>query len=168
MREYQRQMVASFNESGVNTPRQVDIGLAKARAQSAPFLPSPGQFCEWCKPDAKDYGLPSIDQAFQEARKEAYHSQDSRKWSHPAVYKAAHDIGFFQLKSVQDDKIPQLRDLKMRFGEIYQGYIDKVIAGERFDYPESKRLELKKPIFLTKGAPQAESALSNMRGMFNE
>jgi hypothetical protein len=44
-----RQWVAAFAENGIHSKQQLSAGMKHARASGSPFLPSPGQFIEWCK-----------------------------------------------------------------------------------------------------------------------
>ena len=40
----------AFQESRISTDIQINRGLAMARKDTNPFLPSSGQFIDWCKP----------------------------------------------------------------------------------------------------------------------
>ena len=40
----------AFQESRISTDIQINRGLAMARKDTNPFLPSVGQFIDWCKP----------------------------------------------------------------------------------------------------------------------
>lgn len=44
-----RQWIAAFAENGINSKQQLSSGMREARASGSPFLPSPGQFIEWCR-----------------------------------------------------------------------------------------------------------------------
>lgn len=44
-----RQWIVAFAENGIQSKQQLSAGMKQARASSSPFLPSPGQFIEWCK-----------------------------------------------------------------------------------------------------------------------
>jgi len=44
-----REWLIGFVESNIKTDKQINRGLKLARADKNPFLPSIGQFIEWCK-----------------------------------------------------------------------------------------------------------------------
>lgn len=142
--------------------------MAKARATREPWLPSPGQFCEWCQISAEDLGLPSVEKAFNEARVELHKHPTYRKWSHQAVYFAASAVGVFDLKSLED-KSSSYREVKARFAAEYASIVEKVKAGEIMEVPEGRRIEKQKPAFDTPAAITAgATAISNILGAFDE
>ncbi|HHR6217446.1 TPA: replication protein P [Providencia alcalifaciens] len=63
--EFKRQWTIAFIENGIRTLEQINIGMKIARQQTSPFLPSPGQFVQWCKQgDYTALGLPTDDELF--------------------------------------------------------------------------------------------------------
>lgn len=57
--DFRRQWLLAFAENGITTIAQVDAGMRVARRQDRPFMPSPGQFVNWCKEgDLHQAGLP--------------------------------------------------------------------------------------------------------------
>ncbi|MDH2379192.1 replication protein P [Providencia rettgeri] len=63
--EFKRQWTIAFIENGIRTLDQINIGMKIARQQTNPFLPSPGQFVQWCKQgDYTALGLPTDDDLF--------------------------------------------------------------------------------------------------------
>ncbi|HFD6683762.1 TPA: replication protein P [Providencia alcalifaciens] len=63
--EFKRQWTIAFIENGIRTLEQINIGMKIARQQTNPFLPSPGQFVQWCKQgDYTVLGLPTDDELF--------------------------------------------------------------------------------------------------------
>ncbi|EJD6367704.1 DNA replication protein [Providencia rettgeri] len=63
--EFKRQWTIAFIENGIRTLEQINIGMKIARKQTNPFLPSPGQFVQWCKQgDYTALGLPTDDELF--------------------------------------------------------------------------------------------------------
>ncbi|HHR5809885.1 TPA: replication protein P [Providencia alcalifaciens] len=63
--EFKRQWTIAFIENGIRTLEQINIGMKIARRQTNPFLPSPGQFVQWCKQgDYTALGLPTDDELF--------------------------------------------------------------------------------------------------------
>ena len=142
-------------------------GLSKARANNKPFLPAPGEFCEWCKPSPIDVGLPSCEEAFRHAREECGKHADIRNWKHDAVYSAARSVGFFDLKTTGDND-KTFSSLRKRFFNTYELIVERVINGE--DVCDSI-VKLPKPEKYTKTSKieaAAEDALSSLRSMFDE
>jgi hypothetical protein len=91
-------------ENNINTMTKLQIGLKKARALGRPWIPSIGEFIEWCKPTLKDYGLPEPNDAFREACRNGYDLKynSNPSWSHQAVFHAASETGFFDLEKNKD------------------------------------------------------------------
>lgn len=77
------------------TPEQLATGLRRVNRHTGFFnLPA---FIDLCtRVDFQEIGLPSTEQAFQEACKNA-HSLANATWSHPAVYHAGADVGWFEM-----------------------------------------------------------------------
>ena len=92
-------------ENNINTMTKLQIGLKKARALGSPWVPSIGEFIEWCKPTLKDYGLPEAFEAYREACRNAHEVKYGceTKWSHQAVYDAASRTGMFELEKKQKE-----------------------------------------------------------------
>lgn len=112
-------------ENGVTNPQQVAMGVRKARKSSSPYFPSVGQFIEWCNPSFEDFGLPDEREAFEEACKNS-HSITRAQWSHPVVYLAGRETGFFSLKSRTEAQT--YPSFKVR----YKRLCERVLKGEDF------------------------------------
>lgn len=90
--ELRRQWVRAFRENGIRTIAQINAGMALARQQEKPFLPSPGQFITWCKEGAlKQAGLPDdeglVTMVLVYARKRSqYQTAESYPWPSHAAY----------------------------------------------------------------------------------
>ncbi|NUF50493.1 replication protein P [Gilliamella sp. ESL0250] len=96
---FKKQWLLSFAENGITTLRQFEIGMKKARQQSTPFVPSPGQFISWCKEgEASDIGLPTVAQVMREFNKYSaeigFSCQTAEQfpWSHPVMYWIVTDL----------------------------------------------------------------------------
>jgi hypothetical protein len=123
-------------ENGITSDLQIDAGLAKARAHNSPFLPSIGQFVEWCKSAAHDMaGLPSESDALQALIKEIARPKEMRQWAnyHPSVF-----LAYTQRQSY-DWKNYSYRDLKQAFSETWGDIKKMALSG--FDF----NLNLPKP-----------------------
>ncbi len=49
---WKKQWTIAFAENGIRTIAQVEQGIKRARLDTNPFMPSAGQFIEWCNPSA--------------------------------------------------------------------------------------------------------------------
>lgn len=120
------------------TPELVADGFRRVvrdkRFQTYP--PNPIEFRAACYPSYEELGLPPIDVAFREATNNAGRSPEWRKWTHPAIYQAACEAGFSNLKTSEE------REAKTMFNTAYESVVKRVMAGEVLQIPE--RLE-KKP-----------------------
>lgn len=90
MDEIRRQLVLAFMENGITSMAQVDAGMRVARKQVRPFLPSPGQFVEWCKQSGGALGI-TVDRVIAEYwdwrnRSFEFSSSEQFPWSQPVMY----------------------------------------------------------------------------------
>jgi len=96
-----RQWFQAFIEAGICSQGQIDFGMTQVRKQSGDFIPSPGQFIEWCKPTPEMLGLPSLAVAHREACRNAHPGMAGQgKWSHDAVWHTAKECGFESLNKL--------------------------------------------------------------------
>lgn len=155
-------------EQGVHSVEMMQRGLVKARAKGSQWIPSPGEFCAWCKPCAEDYGLPSSELAFIEARNESAKAAEFRKWSHEVVRLAAGATGYHDLKTLIDTSA-RYREIKKMFCEQYDALVHRVMNGETFTVPASHRIEHVEPDYSDpKHNAEGEKVMGRLMGMFNE
>lgn len=121
-------------EAKITSDRQLQWGLAKARRSESAFWPSIGQFIKWCQPDPEDFGLPSPEQAFREASRNSHPVAANSRWSHPAVYVAARELGAFELSNLPRDKSWPI------FERAYSIVVQRVLNGENLDNQIPKAL----------------------------
>lgn len=123
-RASKRQWFQAFLEEGVCTQGQIDFGMTQVRKQPGDFIPSPGQFIEWCKPTPEMLGLPPLAAAHREACRNAHPGMAGQgKWSHDAVWHAAKECGFESL-----NKLDTTLSLKL-FERNYTITIRRLLAG---------------------------------------
>lgn len=93
----------AFVETNVNSMKHLQVGLKKARHHPRSWVPTVGEFIEWCKPTMQDYGLPEPQMAFREACKNGYDLKYNAHvtWSHPAVYHAGCETGWFEIEKLE-------------------------------------------------------------------
>ncbi|MGX4726136.1 replication protein P [Pseudomonas corrugata] len=123
-RESKRQWFQAFLEEGICTQGQIDFGMAQVRKHPGDFIPSPGQFIEWCKPTPEMIGLPPLAAAHREACRNAHPSMAGQgQWSHGAVWHTAKECGFESL-----NKLDTALSLKL-FERNYAITIRRLLAG---------------------------------------
>lgn len=87
-----RQWVAAFAENGIHNKQQLSAGMKHARASGSPFLPSPGQFIQWCKQgELRSAGLPDEDGLYDmvmkySSRRGLIDSPEAYPWESNAAY----------------------------------------------------------------------------------
>lgn len=118
------QWMQAFLDEGICTQGQIEFGMVKARKQVSDFIPSPGQFIEWCKPTPEMLGLPPLAAAHREAARNAHPSMAGQgNWSHDAVWHTAKECGFESL-----NKLDSALSLKL-FERNYTITIRRLLAG---------------------------------------
>lgn len=115
----------AFIENGICTQEQIDVGLARCRAEDSDFIPSPGRFIAGCVPTPEMVGLPSVEVAYEQALRNCHPAmRGSEKWFHPAVYHATAAAGFHSLPLLS-------REMgQASFQKRYQLQVIKVWRGE--------------------------------------
>ena len=94
---------------------QLARGMQQARMQDIPFFPSPGRFIKWCELTPESLGLPSMEQAFEDAAR--------RRNSHPAVTLAARATRFEAQTLTADEYRPV-------FEQAYMQLVRRAMGGE--------------------------------------
>lgn len=106
--EMRRQWLRGILESGIRTREQIDGGLAIARKQSTPFLPSIGQFVSWCNQAYEaSTGFPSEFDALAAMTREFSKPAELRDWTahHGAVYWAFRSRDSYDWKNYDEKKL---------------------------------------------------------------
>lgn len=99
---------------------------AKRAIETSEYLPTLNRMMECCQDSLAAYGLPDARSAYREAC-EAGSPKSAQPWSHPAVYFAGRDAGWFFLSSEPEDRTwPAFR-------EAYRLWCGKVMAGEQLE-----------------------------------
>lgn len=99
-------------------------------------------FRELCKPTHKDLGMPDPHAAYLEAAR-ASGPRDRVRWSHPAVYHAACETGWFELTTMTEQQCFPL------YRRNYEAMMDRVLNGERLEAPVQKAIPETIPQYLT-------------------
>lgn len=119
-----RVWVRGLVEAGIHSEQQLQWGLRRARQSESAFWPSVGQFIKWCKPDPEAFGLPTPEAAFKEASRNSHPAAVNCKWTHPAIYVAAREVGKYELANLTRDKSWPL------FQRAYTVTVRRVLEGE--------------------------------------
>lgn len=119
------------------SPKDLMVGLRRCANSGEAWPPSAPEFKAMCLPDIKDHGLPSAEEAYREAALK-YRSPSKKDWSHPVVYQAGKNTGWFLLGTVAEDKsFP-------KFKKIYAELCQQVMEGRTFTLPKANSTMLEK------------------------
>lgn len=111
---------------------QIKHGLRKAERFTG-FMKL-GVFLEMCEVTAEDLGLPDAHSAYLEACNAPAYGKDRHAWSHPAVFHAGKETGWFELSALTEEQCFP------RFRHAYEQIIKRVRAGEPLDLPVPQAL----------------------------
>lgn len=98
-----RSWTKAFTASGMCSIEQIRYGIDRCRASGSPFMPSVGQFLDWCRPSPENMGLPSVDRAYLQACAASHPAADASAL-HPAVWHAACEAGLYMLARQPESK----------------------------------------------------------------
>lgn len=116
--------VKAFTAANMRSLDQIRYGVELCRQSASPFMPSVGEFIEWCKPTPEMLGCPSVEQAFLQACALAHPAAD-RDNANPAVWHAASEVGLYELAHLPTDKSKPL------FARAYAMTLDMILRGDQ-------------------------------------
>ena len=121
-----REWLTAFKDNAINTVEMLERGLFKARQDPNPFLPSIGQFVDWCKQTANKKQLWSN---FLGLIKQA---PDRRNWHqfNAMLYWIYHDIGSHLVKRADEETLEKL------FYDSLERAFELEANGYKFLHPE--------------------------------
>ncbi|WP_260851423.1 replication protein P [Halomonas sp. C22] len=108
------------------TQRSLDAALERIKAEGSEWPPSVARLIASLKPHPEDFGMPSVEQAFDEAIKHAQNPAGHR-WTHGAVREAGRATGWFDLAAATSES--RIRALRGAFGKQYRAIVNRVMAG---------------------------------------
>lgn len=111
------------------TEDRLALALHKCKEKYA-WPPSIAEFLKLLKPSPQDFGLLDPRQAYLEACSIRHNPREAR-WSHPAIYFAARDTGFYLLQSGTE------KEVWPRFEQYYDTYCERVFNGEELNIPSA-------------------------------
>ncbi|MCG3462721.1 DNA replication protein [Xenorhabdus bovienii] len=158
--ELRRQWVLAFAENGIRTIEQVNTGMKIARRQETPFLPSPGQFIQWChQGEAVAIGLPTEEDLYGMFRDYcARRGWGDYQWQSNACYWMVTKIYSEMIyQNLTDSEVKKLcsRELK--------AMAKRIQAGENIPEPKVQLVELHRPT----SQERALNHLAEIRRKFN-
>lgn len=118
-----RSWTKAFTSAGMCSIEQIRYGIERCRANGNPFMPSVGEFLNWCRPTPENMGLPSVARAYLQACGASHPSADSSRL-HPAVWHAACEAGLYLLARQPESKSRPV------FERAYALTIEMIIRGE--------------------------------------
>lgn len=126
LNQVKRTWTKGFLENNIVTQVMVQQGLRRARQSGCAHFPSVGQFIEWCVDCHERFGIPAQRNAYLET---CSHASDplSHRWSHPGVYVAGMNTGWFVLRIQPESYTYPI------FVQCYGQVLQRVIAGESFE-----------------------------------
>lgn len=98
------------------------------------WMPTISEFLAILRDIGGDFGLPGTRDAYTEACLHAEHPQ-AHRWSHPAVYLAGRNTGWFELRSEDEAQVLP------RFSYQYEVLCRRVRQGETLEIPVAQALE---------------------------
>lgn len=145
--------IKAFTAANLRNLDQIRYGVELCRQSASPFMPSVGEFIEWCKPTPEMLGCPSVEQAFLQACALAHPAAD-RDSANPAVWHAASEVGLYELSHLPADKS------KPMFARAYAMTLDMILRGEQL---RSIPKALPASVSVPANPVKARSALDEMR-----
>ena len=118
-----RSWTKAFTSAGMCSIEQIRYGIERCRANGNPFMPSVGEFLNWCRPTPENMGLPSVERAYLQACAASHPAADSGRL-HPAVWHAACETGLYLLARQPESKS------RPAFERAYALTIEMIIRGE--------------------------------------
>ncbi|HGJ5856654.1 MAG TPA: replication protein P [Arsenophonus nasoniae] len=94
---FKQQWISGFAENNINSDRHINAGLRIARQRKSPFLPSVGQFIDWCQQGlAEEYGVLSPQQLCEKlqayCRQRGYDNAPDFDYGSNANYWLVHEL----------------------------------------------------------------------------
>lgn len=147
--------IKAFAAANLRNLEQIRYGVEQCRLSASPFMPSVGEFIDWCKPTPERLGCPPPEKAFLQACALA-HPAAERDSANPAVWHAATEIGLYELANMPTDKI------KPVFERAYSMTLEALAKGQPLrEIPKA----LPASVTVKASREHVESKLSEIRKM---
>lgn len=134
--EGKRQWSLGLIDAGLTNVDAIKAGLAKARRSKNPFLPSVGQFIDWCHEAARDrLNFPSIDSVLMQISRYSH----SRKYpsSRPDLEPKIHPVAYWIYQHVDTYALSRAdeREAHRMIDSVYAEASEKAACGFEFPQP---------------------------------
>jgi hypothetical protein len=136
--EQVKQVKKLWFESLNKYPVRILLQAAKSAIEKSEYLPTLSRMHEQCVTQLSESGLPDSHTAYLQAC-QAPSPKASQSWSHPIVYLAGRDAGWFILANE-----PEAKAFKA-FEQYYHKYLERVLQGETFEVPALPAPETQAP-----------------------
>lgn len=117
----------ALTEAGIKSMPEIERGIRRSISSKSVFLPSAGQFAEWCRLTPEELGLPSAHHAWVEL----CHRKAKKPYSHPVLLAIAND----RRCDIYNWRLLVLEKGLALFTPIYREYVERVAKGEVFVQP---------------------------------
>ncbi len=138
-------------EALLSFPTDQVLRGAKHAIETSEYLPTLNRMLESCQEALQSYGLPAARAAYIEACN-AGSPKSAQPWSHPAVYLAGKDAGWFMLAGEPEQKTWPL------FRAAYRHWCGRVMAGEKLKIEAPAALPASSGVVSSKEEALAEIA----------
>lgn len=120
-----------FIKNNLSNPELIQNGLDKCHEIGLQYIPPFAKFLGYCTPNTKELGLPSHDDAYNEAIKRASPSSRGEQWSHAVVYHAYKKTGQRALFEPTDSY--RILEIKKLFFANYDLTLKMFVNNEELD-----------------------------------
>lgn len=132
--EAKRQWSLGMIEAGLTNADLIKAGLARARRSKNPFIPSVGQFIDWCHEAVREHiGFPSIDRVILEISRYSH----NRKYPDPKFIPDIHPVSYWIYQHVDKYALAHAdeREARRMVGIVYGEASEKASQGFTFPCP---------------------------------
>ncbi len=158
--EQLKQIKKLWLDSLADYPVEQILRGAKNAIENSEYLPTLHRMLECCRQSLVALGLPTARDAYLEACN-APSPRSSQPWSHPAVYLAGRETGWFFLSNHSEAQTWPV------FEGHYRQFCRRVLQGEELAIPEEAALEQQDSAPLSKEEQLAQlQKLKNETGLF--
>lgn len=151
-------------ENGITADYQIEAGFVKARAHNSPYLPSIGQFIEWCR-SATAERYPPFETAYAELMRyisKSAHMRSAHDDLSPFVHHTiTHNMDFYNFQQLPIDR------LSYEFKIAYKATENEIKAGLPLRIPERHILIEEQPQ-PPASKESAEAAMSRINSLFED
>jgi len=132
-----KEWILAFQDARIDSVEKVQKGLKELRLSPSPFVPSPGEFISMCRLTPEDIGAPPVEQAFDEACRQAHPQSWKPNWSHAIVMHAYQRTGSSVF--LNSKKETSYKKFQQHYDQACLDYQDgKIMAQIEYKTPFSK------------------------------